>query len=111
MRHPLQWDDFYAIADDPELDQRERLTRYAQIAHQRFESSRFEEFCHTHLAHLDEVAYDFFGSAEARAAVREKVTAVFPAHEVDEFTELFWSRIQLWREQEGQQPFAVAAGS
>lgn len=108
MRHPLQWDDFYAIADDPEIDQRERLTRYAQIAHQRFESDRFEEFCDTHLAHLEEVAYDFFGSPQARAAVQEKVSAIFPEHETKEFTELFWSRIQRWREQEGQKPLAIA---
>ncbi len=34
-------------------------------------------------------------------AIRQKVTAIFPAHEIEEFTELFWSRVQLWREQEG----------
>jgi hypothetical protein len=29
------------------------------------------------------------------------VTALFPAHEVEEFTDLFWGRVQRWREQEG----------
>jgi len=33
----------------------------------------------------------------ARDAVRKKVAALFPAHEVDLFTELFWKRIQAWR--------------
>jgi hypothetical protein len=36
-----------------------------------------------------------------RDAIHQKVSALFPAHEVEEFTELFWRRIQLWREQEG----------
>jgi hypothetical protein len=36
-----------------------------------------------------------------RDAVRQKVEALYPAHEVDEFTELFWSRIQDWRRLEG----------
>ena len=36
-----------------------------------------------------------------RDAIHQKVEALFPAHEIDEFTELFWDRIQLWREQEG----------
>ena len=33
----------------------------------------------------------------ARDAVRQKVAALFPAHEVDQFTDLFWERIQRWR--------------
>ena len=63
----------------------------------RFETDEFEEFCATHLAHLDRVAWDFFGTEVAKDAVRQKVAALFPAHEVEEFTELFWQRIQAWR--------------
>ena len=51
--------------------------------------------------HLDELAYDFFGTETMRDAIRRKVTALFPAHEIDEFTELFWQRIQRWREPRG----------
>jgi hypothetical protein len=29
--------------------------------------------------------------------VRQKVTALYPDHEIEEFTELFWGRIQQWR--------------
>lgn len=107
MHHPLSWEPFLAIADEPDLDHREQLRRYAAIAHQRFETERFEEFCATHLAHLDEVADEFFGSEGAHDAVRKKVTAIFPANEIEEFTELFWSRIQDWRKREGSQPLAV----
>jgi hypothetical protein len=43
------------------------------------------------------VASEFFGTAVAKDAVRQKVAALFPAHEVEKFTELFWGRIQDWR--------------
>ena len=76
------------------------LVEYAKIAHDRFETEKFEEFCAKNLAHLDEVAWEFFGSETAKRAVRLKVEALFPRHEHDIFTEHFWNRIQLWRKHE-----------
>ena len=43
---------------------------------------------------------ELFGSDVARDAVHQKVKLLYPAHEIDEFTELFWSRIQQWRDNE-----------
>ena len=100
MRKNLDWQPFLDVADR-DLPPRERLSEYAKIAHERFETERFREFCREHLAHLDELAYEFFGSGVMRDAIHKKVSALFPAHEVEEFTELFWSRVQRWREQEG----------
>ena len=100
MRHTLDWQPYFDIARE-QMPFRERMRAYARLAHQRFDTERFEDFCATHLAHLDEVAYDFFGSEQARDAVRQKVVAIFPPHEVEAFTELFWGRIQDWRAQEG----------
>jgi hypothetical protein len=100
MRKNLDWEPYYAVADR-DLGPRERLAEYAKIAHQRFETEKFRDFCRTNLGHLDELAYDFFGSDKLRDAIHQKVSALFPAHEIDEFTELFWGRVQLWREQEG----------
>ena len=54
-----------------------------------------------HLGHLDEVAKTFFAGDRAKEAVRLKVEALFPEHEWEEFTEHFWSRIQVWRQTEG----------
>ncbi len=96
MRRTLDWDPFYEVAAS-ERSYEEKLGAYAAIAHQRFETERFEDFCATHLAHLDEVTWEFFGTAEAKHAVRQKVAALYPAHEVEPFTELFWKRIQKWR--------------
>jgi hypothetical protein len=101
MQRHMGWAPFYEIADREDLDPRERLSAYAALAHERFETEKFRDFCRTHLPHLDELAYEYFGSGIMRQAIYKKVAAVFPAHEIEEFTELFWNRIQAWREQEG----------
>ena len=62
---------------------------------------RFEEFCERHLGHLDEVADAYFATEAVRDAIREKVEALYPDHEHDAFTDLFWTRIQHYRQLEG----------
>ncbi len=96
----LDWRAYFDIADqDKSFD--EKLADYVALARRRFDTERFEEFCERHLGHLDELALEFFGSDMARDAIRQKVEALYPDHEIDEFTELFWNRIQDWRRQEG----------
>lgn len=101
MRRNLDWEPFYAVADR-DLSLTDRLEAYAAIAHERFETERFRDFCRNQLGHLDELAYEFFGSPTMRDAIHQKVAALFPPHEVEEFTELFFGRVQAWREQEGR---------
>jgi methionyl-tRNA synthetase len=97
MRQNQNWQPFFDIADEPGLDSEQKLDRYAQLAEEHFETARFEEFCNTHLAHLDEVTHEFFGTAIAKDAVNQKVVSLFPAREVDMFTDYFWEKIQDWR--------------
>jgi len=95
----LDWKPFFDIAKK-DLPYRERLKGYAKIANERMETERFHEFCDKHLSHLDEVALEFFGTEVAKGYVRQKVAALFPAHEVHKFTEHFWGLIQFWRKTE-----------
>ena len=99
MRRNLDWDPFFAARDAAD-DPREALSRYGDIARERLDAERFDEFCDKHLAHLDEVAWEYFASDDARRAIRAKVEAMYPVDEHDEFTELFWGRIQDWRVRE-----------
>jgi hypothetical protein len=101
FRQNLEWGSFYEVARG-DLPYREKVAEYARIARERFEAARFEEFCAEHLGHLDQVAYDYFGSERAREAVRIKVEALFPDHEWDQFTDHFWQAIQRWRTDEGR---------
>lgn len=101
MHQTLSWEPFYEIAEQG-LSYRERLRAYGALARKRFDSERFEEFCSWHLAHLDEVAWEYFGTEPAREAVRKKVQALFPEHEWEQFTERFWQEIQRWRRHESE---------
>jgi hypothetical protein len=96
MRKNLDWEPFIQIASEGGTYE-EKLDRYAALADKIMEREKFEAFCAKHLPHLDEVAAEFFGTQEAKDAVRQKTAALFPPHEVEKFTELFWQRIQHWR--------------
>ncbi|HSR42095.1 MAG TPA: hypothetical protein VLL48_07990, partial [Longimicrobiales bacterium] len=95
----VEWQPYFDAVEEG-MSLRERIDALLPLAHDRFDTERFREFCRSHLAHLDEVAWEWFGTDEARDAVRRKVAALFPPHEVDEFTDLFYTRIQRWREHE-----------
>jgi hypothetical protein len=108
MRLNLDWQPFFEIAAR-DLAPRAKLAAYAAVARRRFEAERFDDFCAEHLAHLDEVAWEFFGTPRAREAVQAKVAALFPAHEHAAFTEHFWQRIQAWREKDAAQRATASA--
>lgn len=103
MRQTVDWEPYYEVARR-DLPFEEKLSEYGRIAAERLDSARFQEFCDRHLAHLDEVSWEFFGSDVAKGAVRAKVEALFPEHEREEFTEHFWGLIQRWRDTEGARP-------
>ncbi len=103
----LNWEPFFEIADS-DRSFTEKLDAYAAIADERLETERFDAFCAEHLPHLDEVAHNFFGSKEAKLAIREKTASMYPSHEVDLFTEFFWERIQDWRSQDAQESAHVS---
>ncbi len=92
----LDWNSFID-AVEPEMTLEERIDALLPIVHARFDTEAFHEFCDTHLGHLHEVTHEWFGTDDARDAVRRKVAALFPPHEVDSFTETFYDRIQKWR--------------
>ena len=96
FRKNLDWAPFFEIADS-DADFAEKLEGYARLAAERFDTVAFEAFCDEHLGPLEEIAWEYFGSEDAKSAVRQKVTALYPDHEVDEFTERFWAAIQVWR--------------
>ena len=96
MHANLNWENYFRIAAK-DLSFDEKLDEYSKLALDYFAYDDFLEFCDRHLPHLDEVAHEFFGSDTVRDAIRQKVVALYPAHEIDEFSELFWNRIQEWR--------------
>jgi hypothetical protein len=104
MRLHVDWTEFFEAAAETEgAPLSERLGAYAAIANERLDTEGFEAFCGQHLSKVDEIAWEYFGSDDARDAVRQKVISMFPDHEFDQFTQLFWDRIQLWRDHNSAQ--------
>jgi hypothetical protein len=93
---PLEWDRFFDAVEDG-MTLQERIDALLPLVHAHFDTDAFHEFCDTHLANLDAVTHEWFGTEDARDAVRRKVAALFPPHEVEEFTSKFFQRIQQWR--------------
>jgi hypothetical protein len=95
----FHWQPYFDIAD-LDLEFSEKLERYDVLARQHFDTERFDQFCAEHLAHLDDVALDFFGSELFKEAVQAKVEALYPKHEVQQFTDHFFGLVQFWRKTE-----------
>ncbi len=103
MKTNLDWQSYFAIADR-DIPFEEKMAGYVKLAGKHFSVDEFESFCATHLSQLDELACEFFASDTVHEAIREKVTALYPEHEIDSFVELFWERVQEWRRLEGSAP-------
>lgn len=93
MKTNFNWDQYFKIADT-DASFEEKLPQYVKLANKHFDTKRFNAFCERHLSDLDEVANKFFTSAVAKDAIHQKVAALYPEHEVEEFTEMFWQRVQ-----------------
>jgi hypothetical protein len=98
MQRTLDWKPFFDIAATDGLDSRERLRRYAQVARERLDAEPFQRFCEEHLGDLDQILWEYFGTSEAKETFRRTVAALYPQHEIDLFTNLFFQRVQAWRE-------------
>ena len=88
MRKTVDFEPFYSIAKQ-DLSYEDKLKGYAKIARERLATTEFEAFSKAHLAPLEEAAFAWFRSDRCLDAIRQKVSHVFPAHEVDEFTGKF----------------------
>ena len=88
--------DYFAIADQPGLTYQEKLARYRKLADDYFDVHRYQEFCDRHLAHVDDMVYEWVSSREFRNLLDETVRGTFPAHEHDRFLAHFGGLIDVW---------------
>lgn len=96
IRLNQHWQPYFDIAD-MDIDFDEKVERYDKLAREHFEVEQFEEFDQKYLGDLDEIALDFFGSDRFYQIVEEKVTALYPKHEIRQFTDHFFGLVQFWR--------------
>lgn len=94
------WKPYLEIADNPDLSADDKLDAYDALARAHYDADRFEAFCEAHLQDLDQVALDYFGTDAFKQTVRAKVSALYPTHEISQFTEHFFGLVQFWRKTE-----------
>jgi hypothetical protein len=88
--------DYFVWGDREDLSYEEKLAKYHELADAYFQVARYEEFCATHLAHLDEVAYDWFTSGDFDDVLVRTVQTTFPAHEHDHFVAHYRGLLGAW---------------
>jgi len=87
---------YFAIGDDDSRSYAEKLQGYRKLADEYFEIDRYQDFCATHLADVDEIVLDWVSSAEFRSLLRETVRATYPVHEHEKFLGHFNGLIDAW---------------
>jgi len=95
-RYDLDTRRYFDIADRPDLDYGEKLAAYRRLADEYFETEHYADFCASRLAHLDEVAIEWFAGPEFDRVLVDTVRSTFPAHEHDHFIAHYRGLIGLW---------------
>ena len=98
MRPNLDWQPYFDIADT-DAPYEEKLKGYAAIARERLQTDAVRGVLRRSTSAIS-IRCSGTSSAPTRPATPcgRRSTAMYPDHEVDEFTEMFWSRIQQWRQ-------------
>jgi hypothetical protein len=96
----LTTDRYFEIADDAGMSYAEKLAAYRELADGYFDTARYDEFCATSLAQLDELVLDWVASPYFDELLTGTVRSVYPAHEHEKFIEHLRGLLSLWVEDE-----------
>jgi hypothetical protein len=87
---------YYEIADNPDLSYREKLTGYAKLADEHFETERYDEFCATALPDLDAMMLEWVASPDFDALLVDTVKTTYPEPEHERFLTHFRGLLAAW---------------
>jgi hypothetical protein len=87
---------YFEWGDRDDLSYDEKLTKYRELADSYFQVDAYEEFCATHLSHLDDIAHAWFTSPDFDDVLVRSVRSTFPAHEHDRFVEHYRGLLGAW---------------
>jgi hypothetical protein len=89
-------DPWYAVADDPNLDYTDRLASYQRLADAHFDTDRYQEFCASALADIDDLVLEWVSSTEFDTMLLDTIRSTYPAEEQDMFIGHFRGLVDLW---------------
>jgi hypothetical protein len=95
---------YFAIGDREDLTYTEKLAAYRRLADEYFEVDRYQDFCASRLAHVDELVFDWIGSPDFDALLMETVRATYPRDEQEQFAAHFRGLIWQWLNERGRTP-------
>ena len=96
MRTDLDTREYFEVGDREDLTYDEKLREYRRLADGYFETNRYEEFVAGSLAHLDELALEYFASPEFDGLLVDTVRSTFPEHEQEQFVEHYRGLLDSW---------------
>ena len=99
---------YFAIGDRDDLSYEEKLAEYRGLADDYFQTDRYEEFCATSLAHVDELVLDWIASPEFDALLIRTVRETYPPHEHEAFAAHFRGLVGQWVREHGREPASAA---
>jgi len=95
-RLDLETDRYFAIADEPGMSYGEKLGEYRKLADAYFDAERYQDFCASSLARLDQLVLDWVTGPGFDQLLVRTVQAVYPEHEHDQFIAHLRGLLHLW---------------
>jgi len=92
---------YFEIADRDDLSYEEKLAAYRRLADEHFETERYQDFCASRLAHVDEVVLDWVASADFDRLLVDTVRATYPRHEHERFVGHVRGLVGQWVREQG----------
>jgi hypothetical protein len=96
MRLNQSYRDFFGAGDRDDLSYDDKLAEYRRLADAYFQVDEYDEFCVSHLAHLDEAAHEWFTSGEFDDLLVQTVVSTFPPHEHEHFVAHYRGLLDAW---------------
>jgi hypothetical protein len=95
-RLDLETDRYFEIADDAGASYEQKLAGYAALADEYFDTARYQDFCATSLARLDQIVLDWAAGPDFDKLLVETVRSTYPAHEQERFIAHLRGLTGLW---------------
>jgi hypothetical protein len=102
QRLDLDTRSYFEIGDRDDLTYDEKLAAYRRLADGYFEVERYQDFCDSRLAHVDELVLDWIDSPEFDALLLDTVRTTYPQHEHDRFAAHFRGLVGQWLREQGR---------
>jgi hypothetical protein len=109
-RRPIDLDTarYFEIADRADLSYSQKLVEYRRLADEYFDAERYQDFCASRLAHVDEMVHDWVRSADFDELLLDTVRVTYPRHEQDRFVAHFRGLVGAWTRERELNPPAPA---